>query len=142
MGLAAKQGGLQGRRVIEEFINGPYANLQQKIWDAVGFEVKMDVDWDSFYHQTADTSYWAGNFEKVYFEPMIEGLSTVCRDDMGKQAFKDKINTIKFVNTDNRYHGCCSLDGDTFVFDHGPDSNVDYGNERTKEIVSFLETNL
>lgn len=53
-----------------------------------------------------------------------------------------KIKKIRFVNTKGGYHDGCSIQGDTFVFDHVPDSNVDYGNDRVKEIQAFLENNL
>ena len=69
-------------------------------------------------------------------------LKSICSDKMGREAFAAKIKKIRIVNTKGGYFDGCSIDGDTFVFDHAPDSNVDYGSDRVKEIQAFLENNL
>jgi hypothetical protein len=142
MGLAAAQSGLKERRVITDFSTNVFPNLKKDIQAAAGSEIEIEVVWEHMYHQTADSGYWAENMTKIYFEPMVTALKAICSDDMGREALKAKIKKIRFVNTKGAYNHCCSIDGATFVFDHAPDSNVDYGNDRVKEIQSFLENNL
>ena len=142
MGLAAAQNGLAERRVVKDFADNHLPELTQNIRDAAGFDIEVDVDWDSWYCQGASSSYWIENFKKVYFEPVIESLKAICADDMGREALQGKVKKIRFTNTDGRYNNSCSLEGDTFVFDHSPESNVDYVNDRVKDIQGFLEQNL
>jgi len=142
MGLAEAQTGLKERRVITDFSTNLFPDLKKEIQAAAGSDVDVEVIWEHMYHQTADASYWSENMKKVYFEPMVMALKSICADDMGREALSAKITKIRFVNTKGGYSKCCSLDGSALVFDHAPDSNVDYGKDRAKEIQDFLESNL
>lgn len=142
MGLAAAQNGLAERRVMKDFADNHLPALVQEIRAACGFDIEVEMDWESLHYQGAHSSYWIENFKKVYFEPAVASFKSICGDDMGRDALKAKFNKIKFCNTDGRYHSSCSVSGNTLVFDHSPESNVDYVNDRTKEMTAFLEQNL
>lgn len=142
MGLAAAQNGLAERRVMKDFADNHLPGLIQQVREACGYDIEVEMDWESLHHQGAHSSYWIENLKKVYFEPTITSFKSICGDDMGRDALKAKFNKIKFCNTDGRYRGFCRVDGNTLTFDHSPDSNVDYGKERVKEMTEFLEKNL
>jgi hypothetical protein len=142
MGLAAAQNGLKERRVMTEFSTNVFPNLKKSLQEAAGTPIEVEVIWDHMYHQTADSSYWAENMKKIYFEPLETALKAICSDNMGREALAAKIKKIRIVNTKGGYFDGCSIEGDTFIFDHAPDNNVDYGSDRVKEIQSFLENNL
>lgn len=142
MGLAAAQSGLGERRVMKQFAEVHLPEFVKQLQEIVGFALAVDVNWESLHHQGSDSSYWIENMKKVYFEPTVAAFKAVCADDMGREAVKAKIKKLLIQNSDGRYNNFCSIDSNTLVFDHGPDTNVDYGNDRTKELTSFLESSL
>lgn len=135
--------GLAERRALKEFQDSSFPELQRKIVEAAGFDVELEIEWDS----VAEDGYshmYSENLPKVYFEPLIEALGQITADDMGKDALKEGLEKIVICNREGIYYGdrCTKLDGKTMTIDHQPNSNVGSTNDRVKGIVEALEANL
>ena len=130
--------GLAERRATLEFQTTLYPGLKKQIDDAAGFEVPMEINWDSLAEPNEAriyNEYWA----KIYFEPLIAALKSVCADDLGKQALKDSLKKVEILRTGQYY------DGKGFSYEAGvlklddKLTNVDHIQDRTDAIISTLE---
>lgn len=142
MALAEAKNGLAERRVMKEFEETKMPNLVEEMRSIFGSDLQVEVLWDGLYCQKAASNHWAANLEKIYFQPMIKTFESICADSMGKEALQNKVKKIRICNTDGRYRKFPSFDGETLVFDHSPELNADYINERVAELTKFLESNL
>lgn len=142
MPLADKQKGLRERRALKAFQDDVYPGLVAAIHQAATFEVPVEVDWESMYHQKAHADFWSDNLEKVYFIPLAEALRSIAADDLGRDALKEAVRKVVIRNSDNRYVDAFSLQDGTLTFDHCPMSNVDATDARAGELVTFLEDHL
>ena len=133
--------GLAERRATQEFQNKVFPGLKSRILDAAGFEVPIDVDWDSI----ADPNeariyeeYWT----KIFFEPLIGAFKVICVDDLGKQALQESLKKIEIVNTKSasNFRGFSFADG-ILKLDHKL-VNADDIQDRTEGIVKILESSL
>lgn len=134
--------GLAERRATKQFQDTQFGNYQKAIHGIVGFAVPIEVSWDQLAEEGRGEYYeeWWG---KVFFQPVIEGLGRIARDDMGKEALKDSLKKIEFRNTLDTANPdrAISFDNGVLVIDHKL-ANVDDVNDRTKTLVNVLEKNL
>ena len=135
--------GLVEKRAIKDFQEGQYPEFKKALDDACGFDVNMEVDWETV---TEDGMAHLINesMEKVYFQPVIEGFQNICADEMGKEALKEALKLVKFCNNGGNTNpgAAISFKGGTLTVDHQPYSNMDDVKDRTKEMVAVLESNL
>jgi hypothetical protein len=133
--------GLAERRATQEFQNNVFLGLKSKILDAAGFEMPIDVNWDSI----ADPNeariyeeYWT----KIFFEPLIGAFKKICVDDLGKQALHESLKKIEIVNSKNfsDFRGFSFSDG-VLKLDHKL-VNADHIQDRTEGIIKILESSL
>jgi hypothetical protein len=134
--------GLAERRAVEHFKSEDYPGWKAKIDQAAGFDVPVEVAWDELAVVDYASSY-VTFFPKVYFQPMVDALTAVTADEMGKSAVRDGLKRIVVRNT----HQYASTSGFAFVggvltIDHKPDTNVDYGAERAQGLQKLLESGL
>jgi hypothetical protein len=134
--------GLAERRAVEQFKNGDYPDWKAKIDDVAGFEVSIEVKWEELAVSGFAGDY-AGFFAKVYFRPLVDALTGITVDELGRTALRDGLKTIIVRNTGGFY----STSGITFTdgvlsFDHQPHVNVDDVDERTKGLRQILESGL
>lgn len=134
--------GLAERRAVERFKNEDYPGWKQKIDQAAGFEVAVEVHWAELAVLDYADSY-AEFFVKVYFQPLVDALSAVTIDEMGKTAAREGIASIVIRNSD-QYGSAQGMvfTGGVLTFDYRPNVNVDYGEERAKELQHVLEAGL
>lgn len=134
--------GLAERRAIQEFKDKSYPSLKKEIDQAAGFEVPVEVQWDTLAveglsHLTEES------FPKVFFTPVRDALKAITIDDMGKNALKSGLKKIVVANTKESYGASgFSFEGGTLTLDHLPYTNVDDVGERTQAIQEMLEKNL
>ncbi len=130
--------GLAERRATLEFQNNSYPTLKQRIDEAAGFDVPLDIDWASI-AQPNDASWYQEGWTKIYFEPVIEAFKTICVDDLGRQALKESLKKVEIRNSgefsDRR--GITYADG-VLRIDHKI-VNLDNVSDRTAGIVKRLE---
>jgi hypothetical protein len=134
--------GLAERRGVERFRNDDYPGWKAKIDEATGFDVPVEVAWDELEAPGYADSY-PSFFPKVYFEPLVDALTAVTVDELGRNAVRDGLKKI-IVRNSGQYGSNQGLafDEGTLTFDHKPDTNVDYGAERAKGIQKILESGL
>ena len=137
--------GLAERRIATDFQTNHYPALKKKIDDAAGFDVPMEVRWNTL--ADADPRYvkgWTDGWPKVYFAPIIEAFKLIARDQMGKDALRGGIKQIVVQNTKSSYssdwakfepaNGVLTLDCQY--------ANVDSIKDRTDVLVKELEKSL
>jgi hypothetical protein len=134
--------GLAERRGVERFKNDVYPGWKSRIDEAAGFEVPIEVAWEELAVADYADSY-ADFFPKVYFQPLLDALSAVAADDMGKSALRGGLSKIVIRNTGEFFSvaGISFADG-VLTFDHKPHTNIDYGEERAKGLQRALEAGL
>lgn len=130
--------GLAERRAVKSFQDTKYPRLKAEIDEAAGFEVTIDVQWDTLAVEDYAEMY-EDAFPKVFFRPLIDAIKAVCIDDLGKEALKEGLKKITIANE--------GRNGVTFQFgileiSYNPISNLDYGAERKTEIQRVLEKGL
>jgi hypothetical protein len=134
--------GLAERRGVERFKNDDYPGWKSRIDEAAGFEVPVEVEWGELAVADYADSY-AEFFPKVYFQPLVDALSAVTVDDLGKTALREGLSKIVIRNNGGFYStsGISFADG-VLTFDHQPHTNIEYGEERAKGIQRILESGL
>ena len=134
--------GLAERRGVERFKNDDYPGWKARIDEAAGFEVPVEVAWEELAVADYADSY-ADFFPKVYFQPLVDALSAVAADDIGKSALREGLSKIAIRNAGEFYSaaGISFADG-VLTFDHQPHTNIDQGEERAKGLRRVLESAL
>src|SRR5215831_7783271 len=134
--------GLAERRAAEKFKTDDYPAWKTRIDEAAGFDVLVEVAWDELAAVDYASSY-AAFFPKVYFQPMVEALSAITIDDMGRTALRDGLKKIVVRNTE-QYSSTSgfAFEGGVLTVDHRSYSNVDDGAERAQGLQRILEAGL
>ena len=106
------------------------------------FELPVEVAWEEL---AADgyADRYPEFFAKVYFQPLESALGAVTVDDMGKQALAGGLTKV-VVRNSGQYRstaGFTFADG-VLTVDHRSDVNIDYGDDRAKQLQHLLESNL
>ena len=140
--------GLAERRAIASYRQDRYPALEKAIQDAAGFPVPVEVAWDQI-TLPGDAQYYVdeGYFGKTIFEPLAAGLREVGKDQMGRDALKQKLKTIR-VRFDEKtapasnYPNGLKFTGGILDVNWRPYSNVADFKERVAAVVEVLEKGL
>ena len=134
--------GLAERRAVEQFKSDDYPQWKAKIDQASGFEMPVEVAWDELAVEEYAASY-ASFFPQVYFQPLLDALTAITVDEIGKSALRQGLKKIIIRNT-GEYHSYrgFAFDEGVLTIDHQPHSNVDDGAERAKGLQQLLESGL
>lgn len=134
--------GLAERRSAERFKNEDYPGWKSRIDEAAGFEVPIEVAWDELAVLDYADQY-AEYFPAVYFQPLVDALSAIGADDMGKEALREGVSKIIVKNSGQYFSpsGITFADG-VLTFDHMSESNTHHVEERTKALQGLLEAGL
>jgi hypothetical protein len=130
--------GLAERRAIKAFSEGRYLKLKQEIDALVGFEVPIEVNWDSI----ATDGYaelYEDAFYKVYFRPLIDALKAITIDDLGKEALKEGLKKIIIEDGGSSWP---TFHLGVLTLSYYAVSNLDDWMERKKSIQAELEKGL
>lgn len=137
--------GLAERRAAKEFETNVFPGLKAEVTKAAGFELPIEIDWESLQKTETSPDYYRESWTKVYFTPMVDALKAIGVDDMGKEALK-ALKKIVIHNKHDIYYGdrWASFDKPSGVLtlDHQPTSNVDNIDERAKGLQKELEDKL
>lgn len=90
--------GLAERRLAESIKSNELPAFQKKINEIAGYEIKIEVDWDTF---TSFDETPLNRLTSVMFESVEFIIKSICIDEMGKEALKEKLNRIHLINTDD-----------------------------------------
>jgi hypothetical protein len=135
--------GLAERRATKEFQDKSLPALKAEVEKLAGFPIPIEINWEQLAREDYADSY-DENWRKVYFQPLINALKKVTRDDIGKDAVKSGLKKIVLCNSRGAYspESAISFAGGEITIDHDPASNVDYVDDRTNHLVKTLEKNL
>jgi hypothetical protein len=87
--------GLAERRALKEYQEKTFPDLKKRIDAAAGFEVPLEVAWESIAIVGQAESYNEPTyFTDVLFIPLIEAFKDITRDDQGKAALKGGLKKI------------------------------------------------
>ncbi|MEH3147714.1 MAG: hypothetical protein PGN34_20755 [Methylobacterium frigidaeris] len=140
--------GLAERRAITAYRQDRYPALEKAIQDAAGFPVPVEVAWDQL-TIPGDAKHYSddGYFGKTIFEPLAAGLKEVGKDQMGRDALRQKLKSIR-VRFDEKtapasnYPNGLKFDGGVLDVNWRPFSNVADFKDRVEAVVGVLEKNL
>ena len=135
--------GLAERRAVKEFQDNQFPGYKNALDQAAGFEVKLDIDWDSFMKDDQSHLMHEG-LRKVFFVPLEEALKAITIDDMGKQALKDGLKRIVMKNSSDHYSpsSAFKFEQGVLTMDHSPYYNQDDINDRRDELRKIMEKGL
>ncbi len=135
--------GLAERRATKDFQDRLLPGLTTALTAAAGFAVELSVSWDELADEDYGASY--GEFwPKVYFEPTIAALTSITRDDLGREALAGALKKIVFRNSAGNYspESAITFADGVLTVDHAPSSNVDSVDDRTRYLTRLLEKGL
>jgi len=135
--------GLAEKRVIKSFQEGTFKELVKKINTVAGKKLAVEVDWDSLAEDGMSHLY-EDSWSKVYFEPVITALTSVCADDMGKKAVAGNLNKIVIKNEAGNFspRSFSNFENKILTLDHKPTSNIDDVKDRAEKLQEVLENGL
>jgi len=104
--------------------------------------VPVEVTWEELAAEEYAGSYGTF-FPKVYFGPLVEALTAITVDEIGRSAVRGGLSKIVVRNTD-QYSSTrgFAFDEGVLTIDHKPHTNVDDGDERAKGLQKLLEAGL
>ncbi|PXW66653.1 hypothetical protein [Methylobacterium sp. B4] len=140
--------GLAERRAIAAYRESRYPAQEKAIQEAAGFPVPVEVAWDQL-TIPGDAKYYSdeGYFEKTIFEPLAAGLKDVTKDQMGREALRAKLKSIR-IRFDEKtapasnYPNGLTFAGNVLDVNWRPFSNVADFKDRVAAVVQILEKNL
>ncbi len=140
--------GLAERRAIAAYREGRYPAQEKAIQEAAGFPVPVEVAWDQL-TIPGDAKYYAdpGYFETTIFEPLAAGLKDVAKDQMGREALRQTLKSIR-IRFDEKtapasnYPNGLKFDGGVLDVNWRPFSNVADFKDRVEAVVKVLEKGL
>ncbi|KIX19945.1 hypothetical protein SY27_15585 [Flavobacterium sp. 316] len=135
--------GLKEKRFTKEFQEEQYPALKQKIDIAAGFDVTLEIEWETLFEDRFLHLY-TDSYPKIYFQPLIEAFTAISSDDMGKEALKEGLQKVIIVNKDDHHNPthAYTLENGVLQVNHSPILNADKVSERTEVLVDLLENNL
>ena len=146
--LAQSDGGLAERRAIVAYSKEVWPPLEHAIQDAAGFPVPVALDLKSLALPGYAQSYGSDDYlRKPIIDPLIQALSSITSDDMGKQALKEKLTSIVILYDEakapsSNYEEGVGFSNGVLTLNWKPFTNVDDLDPRVKAITTVLERNL
>ncbi len=138
--------GLAERRAIKDIQDNHLPTWQSRINEAAGFEVPLEMDLDSL--AIDDESHlYAECWPQVYIDPTVAALTSITRDDLGKQALSAGLKKITIKHNADIYYGTpgygfATLTDGVLALEHAAHTNVSSVDDRTEGITSALEKGL
>ena len=99
--------GLNERRKIKELQDTTLPERVKEIEEICGKAIPYEVDWDSL----ADDAEGLNFLDNLSCHRLNMALRTICVDDMGKEAVRDGLNSIKLKNVKDESQMKISFDG-------------------------------
>ena len=145
----AQQGiGLAERRAIAAYREGKYPALEKAIREAAGFDLPVEVHWDQLTIPGEAGNYMDDEFfGRTIFEPLAAGLRAVAKDQMGRDALRQKLQRIR-VRYDqatapaSNYPNGLKFEGGALDVNWRPYANTSDFQPRVDAVVQVLEKGL
>ena len=101
--------GLNERRKIKELQDTTFPERVREIEEICGKPIPYDVDWESL----ADDADGLNFIDNVSCHRVNMALRTICIDDMGKEAVRDGLKSIKLRNVKDKANMALTFDAGT-----------------------------
>jgi hypothetical protein len=99
--------GLNERRKIKELQDVTFPGRVKEIEEICGKAIPYEVDWDSL----ADDAEALNFIDNISCHRLNMALRVICQDDMGKEAVRDGLKTIKLKNVKDKSAMKLGFDG-------------------------------
>ena len=146
--LAQSALGLAERRALAGYRETIFPGLLRDIQAAAGFELPVEVEWDTLaVPGRADRYNEPGFFTDIYFRPLINALRQIGRDDMGRQALRAGLRRVtvaydRATAPATNYRNGLRFEGGTLRINWTPFENANDVADRTEALVTTLERGL
>lgn len=145
---AQTQPSLADRRAITAYQAEQWPAIQKAIQEAAGFEVPVEVEWNKL-AVAGDGAHYADEeyFGKTIFQPLTEALRGITRDDMGRQALRERLQRIQISFDENtapasNYPNGLTFENGTLAINWRPFSNTADYEPRVEAVTQLLESKL
>ncbi len=95
--------GLAEKRAAAEFESTVYPEQKKLIDASAGFDVPIEVRWDTMMKQEKYVAMWRDAWPKLYFTPLVHVLQQIGIDQMGKDAIKETLKKVVIQDTKSSY---------------------------------------
>ena len=99
--------GLNERRKIKELQDITFPGRVKEIADICGKPISYDVDWESL----ADDAEALNFIDNLSCHRLNMALRVICQDDMGKEAVREGLKSIKLKNVNDKAAMKMTFDG-------------------------------
>lgn len=135
--------GLAERRVAAAYQKDKFPAWKQKLTALVGYELAFEVNWDELVKEGFLDSY-PNTIDYNFFMPLEESLKSICADDLGRDALKAKIKTVRITSVRGWSSLEAKVQGDQLHLDADPSYQRDDSaiQDYAKRITTTLESAL
>jgi len=139
--------GLSERRAIEDFKANNLPGLTSEIEKLAGAPVPIEVRWEQIAYEAKEfkkgSTHYNDVWTKLFFTPVIDALTRIGRDPMGKAALAGGIKKIIIENVSRSYSPTSAIkfEAGVITIDHDY-SNVADVKGRTDHLVKLIEAAL
>ena len=132
--------GLKERQAVETFKHEKYPQLAAAINEAAGFDIEIEVDWDSIAAGGVSAQSF-DQWQKVFFDPIAMAFKAVNVDDITAGALKENLKKIEIISTGKKYLSPSSPPtySDRTITIDDRIVNVNFVKDRVKSIQIALE---
>jgi hypothetical protein len=130
--------GLADKRAQAVWQEKEFPTWKTKIDSVTGFDVPFDVKWETLL-EDGRADLMNEGYTKVYFQPLLDALTSICSDQMGKTALKGALKKVLIDGSKGSDPSDLSFKDGALVLQHKPFSNMDDVKGRTKKLTSLLE---
>ncbi len=133
--------GLAERRIAKDFQENHLPALQRRLDYAAKVTLPLEVNWEQL--TANDYSHaWLEEWPHLYFEPLIDALEQMTRDEMGREAVHAGVQKVVIEDSGGVYgeDRWSTLENGTLTLNHQFVSGNQEG--RTKGLVRMLEQKL
>ncbi len=131
--------GLAERRIVKNFETNVLPGLKQQIDEAAGFDVPIEVKWDTLTKDDAYSGSWTESWPTLYFQPVIIAFKNICIDDMGKEALVSHLKKVIIQDVRDVYGAeWVTFEDGALTLDHRF-CNVDDVDTRVQSLQTTLE---
>ncbi|MBC8065758.1 MAG: hypothetical protein H7Y17_13080 [Chlorobia bacterium] len=99
--------GLEERRKIKEYQDTTIPERTKELEEIVGGLIPYDIDWETF----ASDSEALRFLDNLSCHRINMAMRTICIDDLGKEAVRDTIKSIKLKNVQSKDEMSIGVDG-------------------------------
>jgi hypothetical protein len=132
--------GVEAKRHMKHFKDDIVPAEMKRFKESCGFEVAVDVDWDSFGN---DADRIRGLSSNRGLAELNEAFHHLCKDQIGKDGVKAKIKRIAFRNIADRANKKMVLEKDVFKIECAYDLKaLTEGTHSSATYRSYLEKQL